>query len=324
VVLSAPTVVHDRTQAGRTPTSGDGRAGCARGSLSLSHPRSTVTTMADHAEERSGFAVVDVETTGFSPDHERIVEVGVVTLDPGGDEVGAFCTLIDPRRDPGPTHVHGISADMLAGAPTFGAVHAYLADQLSGRVVVGHNIDRFDLAFIRAECFRCGGAGSVPKEVPSIDTLGVAQRHLGLRGRASLVDCCTRFGLAWDDHHSALGDARVTAALFRSMRAWLGDHSLGITDLLEAARVAEWPGASRRPPSMRDRGARPTPVERDPLCDAPAAWAPARTDRTRRPHTARVHPLALASSNSYPVGGEGSPLRPEQRTADPLTGALNG
>ena len=86
--------------------------------------------------------------------------------------------------------MHGISAEMLVGAPTFGAIHPYLADRLSGRVVVGHNVDHFDLGFMRAECRRLGGEVLVPGSVPSIDTLAVAQAHLGLQGRARLFDCC--------------------------------------------------------------------------------------------------------------------------------------
>jgi len=204
-------------------------------------------------EHGSGFAVIDVETTGFSPEDERIVEVGVVVLDPTGQEIGAFCTLVNPGCDPGPTHIHGISADMLAGAPTFAAIHPYLADRLSGKVVVGHNVDTFDIPFIRAECRRDGGEDLVPGPVVSVDTLVVAQAHLGLQGRARLVDCCTHFGLSWDDHHSALGDARVTAALFRSMRAQLGDGLLGIADLLAAAGRTVWPGTSRMAPFVHGR-----------------------------------------------------------------------
>jgi DNA polymerase-3 subunit epsilon len=202
---------------------------------------------------RAGFAVIDVETTGFSPEDERAVEVGVVILDPDGAEVGAFCTLLDPGCDPGPTHVHGISAAMLVGAPTFASIQPFLADQLSGRVVVGHNVERFDLAFLRSEWRRAGGEGTAPDDVPAVDTLTVAQTHLGLGGRASLVDCCTHFDLSWADHHSALGDARVTAALFRSMRARLGDDLLGIGDLLAGARYADWPRASGAVPAVSGR-----------------------------------------------------------------------
>jgi DNA polymerase-3 subunit epsilon len=204
-------------------------------------------------ECRSGFAVVDVETTGFSPEDERIVEVGVVILDRSGVEVGSFCTLVDPDCHPGPTHIHGISARMLAGAPTFTSIQPFLAHQLSGRVLVGHNVDGFDLAFLRAECRRTGGEDLVPGHVPTVDTLGVAQQHLGMEGRARLVDCCTHFGLSWDDHHNALGDARVTAALLQSMRKQLGDDSLRMVEVLDQARGALWPGACGVSPTVRVR-----------------------------------------------------------------------
>jgi DNA polymerase-3 subunit epsilon len=197
--------------------------------------------------------VVDVETTGFVAEVERIVEVGVVVLDPSGDEVASFCTLIDPGRDPGPTHVHGISAEMLVGAPSFATIHPYLAGLLSGKVVVGHNIDHFDLDFVRAECRRVGGEVLVPGPVPSIDTLAVAQGHLGLQGRARLAECCDRYGLSWDDHHSALGDARITGALLRAMRTELGDRTLGIAELLAVAHRAAWPGASGVRPVVQGR-----------------------------------------------------------------------
>jgi DNA polymerase III epsilon subunit-like protein len=208
----------------------------------------------DHPlEPRCGFAVVDVETTGFIPDEERIVEVGVVVLDGEGREVGSFSTLVDPGRDPGPTHVHGITASMVAGAPTFARIRPYLSGLLSGRVVVGHNVDRFDLAFLRAECRRSGGDAAVPGLLATVDTLQVAQDHLGMRGRATLVDCCAHYGLSWEDHHSALGDARVTAALFCAMRARLGDVVLGLDRSLPGSVHDRWPGGSAVPPCHRVR-----------------------------------------------------------------------
>jgi DNA polymerase III epsilon subunit family exonuclease len=208
----------------------------------------------DHpGEHLPGFAVVDVETTGFAPDTERIVEVGVVVLDRTGTEVGAFTTLVDPDRDPGPTHIHGITPAMVSGAPSFAAVRPHLAELLSGRVVVGHNVDGFDLGFLRAECRRSGGEGAVPGAGPTLDTLLVAQCQLGLAGRATLAECCTHYGLSWADHHSALGDARVTSALFRAMRGQLGDHVLGLGRALARARFSTWPGGSVVPPAVRAR-----------------------------------------------------------------------
>ena len=223
----------------------------------VGHPPSTVSPMLPTFDIRPGFAVVDLETTGFSPQSDRVIEVAVVVLDPDGHEVDAFCTLIDPQRDPGPTHVHGITAGMLEGAPTFGGVQPYLAGLLSGRVVVGHNIERFDLAFLVAECHRLGGDQLVPATVVTLDTLRVAQAYLDLPGKARLVDCCDRYQLTWDDHHSALGDARVTAALLGAMRTELGDDMLDVDRLLQDSQKQAWPGSTAHRPVAHSRSHTP-------------------------------------------------------------------
>jgi DNA polymerase III epsilon subunit-like protein len=57
------------------------------------------------------FAVVDVETTGFSPRvHDRMLEVAVVRLAPDGALEDEYATLLNPGRDMGATDVHGLTA----------------------------------------------------------------------------------------------------------------------------------------------------------------------------------------------------------------------
>jgi DNA polymerase-3 subunit epsilon len=141
---------------------------------------------------------------------------------------------------------------MLEGAPTFADVHPYVAGLLSGRVVVGHNVDRFDLAFLLAECRRLG-ADRVPHGVVTLDTLLVAQHHLDLPGKARLTDCCDRYALTWVDHHSALGDARVTAELLGAMRSELGDDLLELDRRLADSASRTWPGAAAERPAGRER-----------------------------------------------------------------------
>ena len=200
----------------------------------------------------AGFAVVDVETTGFSPQRDRVVEVAVVLVDGSGAVETEFATLLDPARDPGPTHVHGITEAMVTGAPTYADVHPYLAHLFSGRVVVGHNIVRFDLPFLAAEAARAGA--NVPvADLVTIDTLQVARDHLGLYGRATLPDCCDRYGLTWGDHHSALGDCMVTVELLAAVRVEVGDAVLGVAEALGAARRSVWPGAVGAPVAVRRR-----------------------------------------------------------------------
>jgi DNA polymerase-3 subunit epsilon len=49
------------------------------------------------------YAVVDVETTGFSPKHHhRVIEIAVIRLNETGEITDEFDTLINPNRDVGP------------------------------------------------------------------------------------------------------------------------------------------------------------------------------------------------------------------------------
>jgi DNA polymerase-3 subunit epsilon len=73
----------------------------------------------------SGYAVVDVETTGLFPDwHDRIVEIAVVQVSPVGEVEASWATLVNPQRDLGPQQIHGIRASDVLGVPTFGEARA--------------------------------------------------------------------------------------------------------------------------------------------------------------------------------------------------------
>lgn len=98
--------------------------------------------------ESSRLAVVDVETTGLSR-YDRIVEYACVTV-ADGVVVDEYDTLIQPKRDPGPAHIHGITPDMLQSAPKFDAVAGDIADRLNGAVLVAHNIS-FDVRMLKQE-----------------------------------------------------------------------------------------------------------------------------------------------------------------------------
>ena len=101
-----------------------------------------------------GYAVVDVETTGLFPGrHDRVIEIGVVLVDREGRQVDEWSTLVNPARDLGPQHIHGIQSGDVLRAPTFAEIAGDLAARLTGRVVVAHNLN-FDLRFLAAEYAR--------------------------------------------------------------------------------------------------------------------------------------------------------------------------
>ena len=81
-------------------------------------------------------AVVDVETTGFVPEkHDRVVEIAIVRTDFQGREQVRFETLVNPGRDVGPTHVHGITAEMVKDASPFGALADAIPELLEPRTL---------------------------------------------------------------------------------------------------------------------------------------------------------------------------------------------
>lgn len=163
------------------------------------------------AREGTGdeFCVIDVETTGFSPRlGDRVIEVAAVRVRAGGEVIDEWSTLVNPGRDLGPTHIHGISAGDVLDAPDFSRIGGDLIERIDGAVLVAHNL-RFDRGFLEAEFAR---AGHRIAPHPGLCTLALARR-LRRGGSRKLVDCCAEFGIPIGTAHSALDDARATSRL---------------------------------------------------------------------------------------------------------------
>ena len=101
-------------------------------------------------EAADGWVVVDVETSGFRPRQARVLSVAALALDADGQGERSAVSLLNPGVDPGPTHVHGITAEMLEDQPTFAEIAPDLADLMHGRTLVAHNAP-FDYSFLIAE-----------------------------------------------------------------------------------------------------------------------------------------------------------------------------
>ena len=178
------------------------------------------------------------ETTGFAAQHtDRIVEIAIVRLSPGGDTLDEFETLVNPQRDVGPTHIHGISAHDVLDAPTFAEIAGEVAQRLEGTIFVAHNAS-FDRRFVIAEFGRLGQWSIHPLGLCTMRLAGVA----GLSGRR-LELCCEECGIDLLGHHSALCDARATADLFRTL---LDRADMNVGDALDyfynqPPAVSRWP-----------------------------------------------------------------------------------
>ncbi|MGW0890967.1 3'-5' exonuclease, partial [Saccharopolyspora sp. NPDC002578] len=160
-----------------------------------------------------GYAVIDVETTGLLPSAgHRVAEIGVVLLDPAGAVQDEWRTLVDPGRDLGAQHLHGITTADARSAPAFAAIAPELTRLLTGRVLVAHNLSS-DARFLAAEYERIGyGALHVP--AAGLCTMKLSNSFLYAAGR-SLTACCEAAGVPPAEARSALHEARAAAGLLR-------------------------------------------------------------------------------------------------------------
>ena len=176
------------------------------------------------AEPGAGWAVVDVETSGFRPGQARIVSIAALALGDDGNVEHSVSTLLNPGVDPGPTHVHGLTAEMLAGKPCFADVAAELIEVLRGRTLVAHNVS-FDYSFLVAEAELAG----LELPIDSVMCTVELARRLDLDvDNVRLETLAAHWGVSQMRPHDALDDALVLAQILkpalvraRERKVWL-------------------------------------------------------------------------------------------------------
>ncbi len=183
---------------------------------------------------------LDFETTGLSPRRgDRVCEVALQRV-VGGVVAASYTTLVDPQRPLSERSfaVNQISAEQLAGAPTFSVIASGLRAALADTVIVAHNAP-FDLEFLHAELAL---AGQPPLLVPVIDTLVIARRLFPKRQSHSLAALAAALGSP-PPSHRAMDDVLALRVVFDDMATHLA--TLGITKLGDLLRYTRGlhPGA---------------------------------------------------------------------------------
>jgi len=161
------------------------------------------------------FVVLDLETTGLSPDRDRITEVGAVRAR-GGEVLAELRTFVHPGV-PIPaavTAITGITDADVAHAPDITTVLPTVLDFLGEAVFVAHNA-RFDLGFLRSAAARLG----LPRIRPRvIDTAVLARRLIRDEVRDVRLGTLARHLRVPDaPDHRALNDARATLHVLHAL-----------------------------------------------------------------------------------------------------------
>ncbi len=176
---------------------------------------------------------LDLETTGFNPREDRVVQFALVGSDSDGSHLN-LNSLVDPgcRIPSESSKVHGIFNDDVRGAGSFEEHVDSMSNLMDGAVIVGHNVLAFDWRFVEMECIRIGREAPVPLAI--VDTLVLA-RSFDVPGRHNLGMLCKRFGIGLERSHSADADAGATLLLlWKFMREYPGKFKGTVEEVLDS------------------------------------------------------------------------------------------
>ena len=156
------------------------------------------------------FTVFDLETTGFSPTENSIIEIGAVRIE-GRKITGRFSTFVNPK-EPIPYRIEkltGINDAMVADAPFINDALSQFRDFYEGSVLVAHNAG-FDMSFLSAK----EEAAGMDSGHSSVDTLGMSRLLVPEISKFRLDNLTKFFKVPLENHHRAVDDAEATAHVF--------------------------------------------------------------------------------------------------------------
>ncbi len=168
------------------------------------------------------FVVFDIETTGFSPVNNRIIEIGAVKVS-GGKVVDRFSAFVNPQT-PIPFEIEkltGIRDDMVVDAPVIEEVLPRFLQFCDGCVLVAHNAN-FDMSFIMENSRRQGLA----MKHTYVDTVGIARVLLPNQSKHTLDAVAKALNISLENHHRAVDDAECTAWIFVKFVQMLAERSV--------------------------------------------------------------------------------------------------
>ncbi len=190
------------------------------------------------------FCVVDLETTGGSPQQGcMITEIGAVKVR-GGEVLGEFQTLVNPHTEI-PAFIAvltGISNSMVADAPPIESTLPAFLEFAAGCVLVAHNAP-FDVGFLKHF------ATLQERPWPAfevVDTAKVARRVITRDDapNCKLSSLARAFHSSTTPNHRALADARATVDVLHGLMERLG--SLGVHTLEELQTFSSRVSAAQR------------------------------------------------------------------------------
>ena len=158
----------------------------------------------------STYVVFDIETTGFSPTKNKIIEIGAVKVE-NGKIIDRFNEFVNPDV-PIPFEIErltGINDSMVMGAPKIDVILPKFLEFVGNAALVAHNAS-FDVSFIGHNA----GLLGLKFHPTVLDTVTLARVLLPNLNRYKLDTVAKALNISLENHHRAVDDAEATANIF--------------------------------------------------------------------------------------------------------------
>ena len=177
------------------------------------------------------FVVFDLETTGFSAEVDRIIEIGAVKIK-NGEIVDNFSKFVNPKI-PIPFRIEkltGINDSMVMEAESIEKILPEFLEFCGDAVMVAHNAG-FDTSFIINNAERLG----IKYDPTIMDTVLLAQFVIPNLHNYKLDTLCKHLAVSLENHHRAVDDAQATAYIYLKMVKMLEERDIFDLDKLNEA-----------------------------------------------------------------------------------------
>lgn len=164
----------------------------------------------------SDYIIVDIETTGLSPQYDSIIEISAIKVR-NNDPVDYFDTLVKPDNfcpgylDPFITELTGITDEMISTAPIIRTVLSDFLSFVCDDIIVGHNVS-FDVNFIYDNVLELF---DIPFSNNYIDTIRISRRINVDMSHHRLKDIAKKYNISYDHAHRSLNDCKITYECYK-------------------------------------------------------------------------------------------------------------
>ena len=169
------------------------------------------------------YCVLDLETTGLSPNYDSIIEIGIIKVKEN-KIVDKYNSLINPGFliNEYITSITGITNEMLKGKPKIIDLKKEVLNFIGNDVLVGHNIS-FDVSFLQK-----GFNEELKNEY--IDTLQFCRKLFKELSHHRLTDMSNYLEISRNEHRS-MSDCLCTKELYDFIKEKMKNNGLEINDI---------------------------------------------------------------------------------------------